>query len=148
MVRSKMIRYVRNLKKKWKTKIPAKPGIPAKWVLSGRGKGSIHAVWLCRYGPISTAFYGNAVESLQQCDLVILQHLFLTETAKYCHVVLPTVVFGEEQVTFTSGERRIQLAKQVIDPPSGIISAWEQIMYVAQISFDRYRNVCNKASQS
>jgi predicted molibdopterin-dependent oxidoreductase YjgC len=83
MVRSKMIRYVRNLKIKWKTKIPAKPGIPAKWVLSGRGKGSINAVWLCRYGPVSIAFYGNAVESLQQCDLVILQYLFLTETAKY-----------------------------------------------------------------
>jgi len=118
--------------KKWKTGIPAKPGIAAKWVLSDRGKGSIHAVWLCRYDPVSTAFFTNAEESLKQCDLVIMQHLFLTESAKYSHVVLPTAMFGEEQVTFTSGERRIQLAKQVIDPPKGITPGWHHIMQVAQ----------------
>jgi predicted molibdopterin-dependent oxidoreductase YjgC len=118
--------------KKWKNDIPAKPGIAAKWVLSDRGKGSIHAVWLCRYDPVSTAFFTNAEESLQECDLVILQHLFLTETARYCHVVLPTAMFGEEQVTFTSGERRIQLAKQVIDPPKGITAGWQQIMRTAR----------------
>jgi len=41
-------------------------------------------------------------------------------------------MFGEEQVTFTSGERRIQLAKQVIDPPGGITAGWYQIMRIAQ----------------
>jgi formate dehydrogenase (coenzyme F420) alpha subunit len=117
--------------KKWNTSVPAKPGVPAKWVLSDRGKGGIHAVWLCRYDPVSTAFFGNADESLRNCDFVLLQHLFLTETAKYAHVILPTAIFGEEQVTFTSGERRIQIAKQVIDPPAGIAPAWQQIMAIA-----------------
>jgi predicted molibdopterin-dependent oxidoreductase YjgC len=120
-----------DFEKKWNTLIPAKPGIAAKWVLSDRGKGGIRAVWLCRYDPVSTAFFTNAEESLQQCELVIMQHLFLTEAAKYSHVVLPTAMFGEEQVTFTSGERRIQLAKQVIDPPEGITPAWQQIAHVA-----------------
>lgn len=118
--------------KKWKTGIPAKPGIAAKWILTDRGKGSIRAVWLCRYDPVSTAFFGNAEECLRECDLVIMQHLFLTEASKYCHVVLPTAMFGEEQVTFTSGERRIQLAKKVIDPPKGITTAWHQIMTAAR----------------
>jgi len=129
-VRDDLIRS--EFEKQWKTGIPSRPGVAAKWVLSDRGKGSIHAVWLCRYDPVSTAFFGNAADCLEQCDLVILQHLFLTETAKYAHVVLPTAMFGEEQVTFTSGERRIQLAKQVIDPPSGITPAWQQIMRIAQ----------------
>ena len=118
--------------KKWKTGIPAKPGIAAKWVLSDRGKGSIRAVWLCRYDPVSTAFFVNAEECLRECELVIMQHLFLTEAAKYCHVVLPTAMFGEEEVTFTSGERRIQLAKQVIDTPKGITPGWHQIMQTAR----------------
>jgi predicted molibdopterin-dependent oxidoreductase YjgC len=115
----------------WNTSIPSKPGVPAKWVLSDRGMGTIHALWLCRYDPVSTAFFGNAEESLRKCDFVLLQHLFLTETAKYAHVVLPTAIFGEEQVTFTSGERRIQIAKQVIDPPAGISPAWRQIADIA-----------------
>lgn len=118
--------------KKWGTNIPAKPGVPAKWVLSDRGKGGIHAVWLCHYDPVSTAFFTNSDESLGQCDLVIFQHLFLTETAKYSHVVLPIAMFGEEQVTFTSGERRIQLATQVVDPPEGITAVWQQIVRVAR----------------
>jgi formate dehydrogenase (coenzyme F420) alpha subunit len=116
----------------WKTDIPSKPGVPAKWVLSDLGKGSIHALWLCRYDAVSTAFFGNAVESLANCEFVLLQHLFLTETAKYAHVILPTAIFGEEQVTFTSGERRIQIAKQVIDPPVGITPAWQQIADIAR----------------
>ena len=118
--------------KKWKTTIPSKPGIAAKWALTDRGKGGIRALWLCRYDPVSTAFFGNAEDALQECELVITQHLFLTETAKYSHVVLPTAMFGEEQVSFTSGERRIQLAKQVIDPPKGITPGWYQIMQIAR----------------
>ena len=80
----------------------------------------LRAVWLCRYDPVSTAFLGDAAESLQQCELVVVQHLFLTETAKYAHVVLPTTAYGEERVTFTSTERRIQLAEQVIEPPPAL----------------------------
>jgi len=118
--------------KHWNTTIPSKPGISAKWALSDRGMGTIHALWLCRYDPVSTAFYGNAEESLHNCDFVLHQHLFLTETAKYAHVLLPLAIFGEEQVTFTSGERRIQIARQVIDPLPGITPAWRQISDIAR----------------
>ena len=120
------------IEKIWKSDIPAEPGMTAKWVLSHRGKGKVRALWLCRYDPISTAFISEAAESLEQCDLVVVQHVFLTETAKYAHVVLPTTVFGEERVTFTNTERRIQLAEKVIDPPQGIDTAWQQIAKVAQ----------------
>ena len=92
----------------------------------------MRAVWLCRYDPVSTAFLSDAAEVLQQCDLVVVQHLFLTETAKYAHVVLPTTAYGEERVTFTSTERRIQLAEQVIDPPPGVAPAWQQLVRLAR----------------
>ena len=57
--------------------------------------------------------------------------MFLTDSAKQAHVVLPTTAFGEEQVTFTSTERRIQLANQAVDPPPGVMPAWQQITAVA-----------------
>ncbi len=116
----------------WKTKIPAHPGVSAQPVLKDRANGTIRAVWLCRYDPVSSAFFGDVENSLQQCDLVVLQHVYRNKTADYAHVVLPTAVFGEEQITFTNAERRIQLATQVIDPPDGITSAWQQIVQVAK----------------
>jgi formate dehydrogenase (coenzyme F420) alpha subunit len=122
-----------NFENYWNTTIPSKPGVPAKWVLTDLGKNNIHALWLCRYDPVNTAFFGNAEESLKNCEFVLLQHVFLTETARYAHVVLPLAIFGEEQVTFTSGERRIQIARQVIDPPPGITPAWRQIADIARV---------------
>ena len=87
----------------------------------------MRAIWLCRYDPVSTAFFGDAANALQQCELVVAQHLFLTESARYAHVVLPTTAFGEERVTFTNTERRIQLAEQVIEPLPGTTPAWQQL---------------------
>jgi len=122
----------RTIENLWRTSIPSSRGMSAKWVLSHRGQGTVRAVWLCRYDPASTAFISEAAESLRQCDLVVMQHLFLTETSKFAHVVLPTAVFGEERVSFTSAERRIQIADRVIDPPPGIEPAWQQLMRVAR----------------
>jgi predicted molibdopterin-dependent oxidoreductase YjgC len=92
----------------------------------------VRGIWLCRYDPVSTAFFGDAAHALEQCELVVAQHLFLTESARYAHVVLPTTAFGEERVTFTNTERRIQLAEQVIDPLPGTTPAWQQLTQVAQ----------------
>lgn len=119
------------LEKKWKTDLPARPGLAATSVLTDLGNNTVRAVWLCRYDPVSTAFYGDAAKALKQCELVISQHVYMTETAAYAHVVLPTAVYGEERVTFTNAERRIQLTAQVVDPPAGITSAWLQLTQVA-----------------
>jgi predicted molibdopterin-dependent oxidoreductase YjgC len=116
----------------WGTGVPEGPGFAANSLFTHCGYGKVKAVWLCRYDPVSTACYGNAANLLQQCDLVVMQHIFLAETAKHAHVVLPTTGFGEERVTFTSAERRIQLADQVIDPPQGVSPAWQQIVQVAR----------------
>jgi formate dehydrogenase (coenzyme F420) alpha subunit len=115
----------------WNVKLPAAPGLTAHAVLTDRGQGKIRAVWLCRYDPVSTAFFGDAAGSLQQCELVVVQHLFRTETANHAHVILPVAAFGEEQVTFTNTERRIQLAEKIIDPPGQAIPAWQQLVQVA-----------------
>jgi formate dehydrogenase major subunit len=122
----------RQVERVWQATIPATPGQPSSALLTSRAKGKMRAVWLCRYDPVSTASFGDTAESLQQCDLVVTQHLFLTETAKYAHVVLPTTAYGEEQVTFTSTERRIQLAQQVIEPAPGIEPAWKQLAEIAR----------------
>ena len=116
----------------WRSEVPSEAGLPARSLLADGDRAKVRAVWLCRYDPVSTAFVGDAAKLLQQCDLVVVQHLFWTETARYAHVVLPTTAFGEERVTFTNTERRIQLAEQVVEPLPGTVPAWQQLASLAR----------------
>ncbi len=111
----------------WRTKaLPAVPGLSSRSILEDRGGGKVRGVWLCRYDPVTTAPLCDAAATLRQLDLVIVQHLFMTSTARHAHVILPLVAFGEEEVSFTSTDRRIQLATKVIEPPPGPMPAWHQ----------------------
>jgi predicted molibdopterin-dependent oxidoreductase YjgC len=114
----------------WNRPVPCTVGIRAEEVLSDRAGGRIKALWLDRYDPVSTASFGST-RCLEDCDLVIAQHLFRTGLTELADVVLPTTAFGEEEVSFTSTERRIQLAQKVIEPPPGPISAWMQLVMLA-----------------
>jgi len=116
----------------WKCKLPAAPGLGARAILAGRDQDKVKALWLCRYDPVSSTLFDLA-GSLGQFELIIVQHLFMNETAQQAHVVLPTTAFGEEQVSFTSTERRIQLAEQVVQPAAELAPAWAQIVRVAQL---------------
>ena len=116
----------------WKSRIPVGPGVRAREVLTNCAGGRVKALWLCRYDPVRTALFGTAESTLPEFDLVIAQYPFLDAPSRFATVVLPTVCFGEEQVTYTSTERRIQLANQVVEPPQGPIPAWLQISELAR----------------
>jgi len=100
--------------------------------LSRGGESRVRGLWLGRYDPVSTAFFGDVTQTLDQFELVVVQHLFMTGTARQAHVILPTTAFGEERVSFTSTDRRIQLAEQVLEPPAGPLPAWRQLTLLAQ----------------
>ena len=117
----------------WKTKIPATPGVGSRTILANIEPGKVKALWLCRYDPVSTSLFDVAA-SFKQFELIVVQHIFLTETAeRYADVVLPTTAYGEERVSFTNTERRIQLAEQVVEPTPGLTPAWEQVTRVARL---------------
>ena len=120
----------RSFEVRWGVPLPAKVGQGAEQMLGRHGKGAVRALWLCRHDPVMAAS-ADATAVLRQLDLVIVQHPFLTETAKYAHVVLPVAAFGEEQVTFTNTERRIQLVGKAVNPPPGLAPAWQQIVALA-----------------
>ncbi len=115
------------LEELWRVKLSAAPGLRASTLFANGGVPQLKALWLGRYDPVSTGFFGDAVAALKRCELVVVQHLFMTESANFAHVVLPTTAFGEETVSFTSTERRIQIAARVVDPPDGPMPAWEQL---------------------
>lgn len=115
----------------WNAKIPEAPGKGARNILANSGSSGVKALWLCRYDPVSSSAF-DAASSLTQFEFVVVQHVFMTGAAQYAHVILPTTAYGEECVSFTNTERRIQLAEQVVDPTEGLTPAWQQISEVAE----------------
>jgi predicted molibdopterin-dependent oxidoreductase YjgC len=117
----------------WKAKIPAAPGIGSRAILGNLDGDKVKGLWLCRHDPVSSALF-DVAGSLSRFEFVVVQHIFLTETAqRYAHVVLPTTAYGEERVSFTNTERRIQLAEQVVEPSPGLTPAWEQLTRLARL---------------
>lgn len=117
----------------WKTKIPATPGIGSRSILASLQPGKMKGLWLCRYDPFSTSLF-DVAGAFEQFEFVVVQHIFLTETARrYADVVLPTTAYGEERLSFTNTERRIQLSQQVVEPFPGLAPAWEQLARLARL---------------
>jgi formate dehydrogenase major subunit len=61
----------------------------------------------------------KVIKALESTDLVVVQEIFMTETAKYADVILPGASFLEKEGTFTNGERRVQAVRQVTSPVAG-----------------------------
>lgn len=118
----------RRLEELWGARLPERPGLDTRALLQP-GSG-LKALWLCRHDPI-LASAADVAAALRQLEFVVVQHPFLTETAKAAHLVLPVAAFGEEQVTYTNTERRIQLTAKAVEPRGGLTPAWRQIVALA-----------------
>jgi predicted molibdopterin-dependent oxidoreductase YjgC len=113
----------------WNRDIPTGKGLNAAGMFAA--DSGIKALWLDRHNPVVSASYKDAGDVLKHMEFVVLQNLFMTKTAQHAHVILPVVAFGEEDVTFTSTERRVQLTAKAIEPPAGLRSAWQHLVEVA-----------------
>jgi predicted molibdopterin-dependent oxidoreductase YjgC len=121
------------LEKLWNAKLPATPGLGSRRILANLQPGKVKALWLCRYDPSNKSFF-DVAGAFKEFEFVVVQHIFLTETAsRFADVVLPTTAYGEERISFTNTERRIQLAEQVVEPFPGLTPAWEQLTRLAQL---------------
>lgn len=112
--------------------LPTKRGmkIPDMWdaALEGRLKG----LWIIGYDVAQTDPNLKKVhEALRRLEFLVVQDLFLTETTKFAHLVLPGASFLEKDGTFTNLERRIQRIRKAVDPPNGILPDWKAVCEVS-----------------
>jgi formate dehydrogenase major subunit len=83
-------------------------------------EGKLKAIWIIGEDVVQTdPNTQKVIKALESTDLVIVQELFMTETAKYADVILPGASFLEKSGTFTNGERRVQAVRQVVEPIEG-----------------------------
>ncbi len=111
------------------TPLPATPGKSYSQMLDAAGE-EIKALFVMGADPASERF--DWAEKLGKLDLLVVQELFLTETAAQAHVVLPAVSWAEADGTFTNLERRVQRAPRALrDPQSKAAPDWMILDHLA-----------------
>ena len=107
--------------KSWKAVVPPKRGYHLSQMFESMERGEMKAVYIVGENPArSEADQTRAVRLLSSLDHLVVQDIFLTQTAELAHVVLPAAAgWAESDGTVTSSERRVQRVRRALDPPAG-----------------------------
>jgi predicted molibdopterin-dependent oxidoreductase YjgC len=105
--------------KAWNTTIPPKRGLHLTGMFEAMEHGELKALYVIGENPAqSEADQERALRLLQSLDMLVVQDLFLTKTARLADVVLPGCAgWCESEGTVTSSERRVQRVRKALDPP-------------------------------
>ncbi len=99
---------------------PAVPGYRIPEMFTAAARGDLKALWIMGEDILQTDPNTCHVKSsLQGLDLLVVQELFMTETARIADVIFPASSFLEKEGTFTNGERRIQKVQVAVEPLAG-----------------------------
>lgn len=101
-------------------------------MLDAAARGELKALYVMGENPVlSDPDQAHVIEALGNLDFLVVQDIFLTETAKLADVVLPAATFLEKDGTYTNTERRVQLGRKVVDPPGKAKTDLEIVALVA-----------------
>ncbi len=103
-----------------------KPGLTLMEMMEGAGKGTMKGMFIMGENPmLSDPDLQHVEQALRKLEFLVVQDIFLTETGKLAHVVLPGVSFAEKDGTFTNTERRVQRVRKAVSPPGMARQDWE-----------------------
>ena len=104
----------------WGTTLSHAPGIKATECFPAMLDGRIRGLFIFGEDPVRTdPDTHHVIRSLEALDFLVVDDLFLTETAKYADVILPGRSYAEKEGTFTNTERRVQRVRKAVDGPTG-----------------------------
>ncbi len=108
--------------------LSTKVGLKATEMIPMAYDGELKALYIIGENPlVSDPDLNHAEKSLARLDFLVVQDLFLTETARTADVVLPSRCFAEKEGTFSNTERRVQRIRQAVTPPGEAKYDWEII---------------------
>jgi len=101
-------------------KTPSEPGWKIPQMFDAAVDGRLKALWLMGEDVVQTDPDANHVRhAMESLEFLVVQEIFMTETAKYAHVILPAASFLEKSGTFTNAERRVQRVNATVNPLEG-----------------------------
>jgi formate dehydrogenase major subunit len=117
----------------WGATLDPEPGLTVVEIMHAARRGEIRGMYIMGENPaMSDPDVRHAREALAALDHLVVQDLFLTETAYLADVVLPASAFPEKAGTFTNTDRRVQLGRPALDPPGQARQDWWVIQEVAR----------------
>jgi len=103
--------------KAWGVKLPEKVGLTVTEMTDAALNGSLKAMYIMGENPmLSDPDINHVKKALSSLDFLVVQDIFLSETAQFAHVVLPGCSFAEKEGTFTATDRRVQRVRKAIEP--------------------------------
>lgn len=122
------------LEKIWNAEIPKDKGLNFIETLLGSNAEKIKGLYIMGSDPIESFPDRGYIESiLNKLELLVVQDIFLTETAKLADVVLPGASFAEKEGTFTNAERRVQKLFRALSPLHLSRPDWEIICELSSL---------------
>lgn len=113
--------------------LPERAGLPLTHAMDAAVAGHLRGMFIMGENPLlSDPDQAHARHALENLDLLVVQDIFLSETAALADVVLPAACYAEKEGTFTNTERRIQRVRKAVDPPGEALADWEIICALAE----------------
>jgi len=117
---------------RWGASLPAEPGLTTLEIMEQVKEGKIKGMYIVGENPVLSFPNSRLVtEILTSLDFLVVQDMFLTETAKLADVVLPAASFAEKEGTFTNFEGRVNRVRKAIEPVGESLPDWEIILRLA-----------------
>jgi formate dehydrogenase major subunit len=111
--------------KEWGLPLDSEPGLRLPNMFDAAVAGTFKGIYIQGEDPVqSDPNQHHIISAMRQMECVIVQDLFLTETAKFAHVFLPGSSSLEKDGTFTNAERRVSRVRKIVDPLAGLAD-WE-----------------------
>lgn len=114
------------------TDLPDRPGLKMTEMIPRAHEGSLKALYIIGENPlVSDPDLNHAAESIARLDFLVVQDIFMTETARVADVILPSCCFAEKEGTFSNTERRVQRVRTAVDPPGQVKQDWQIICEIS-----------------
>ena len=120
--------------KAWGAKLSREPGLTVVEIVNAAEEGKVRGLYIMGENPmISDPDVNHVGECLKALDFLVVQDIFLSDTAQLADVVLPAAGFAEKDGTFTNTERRVQRVRKALDPPGEARPDWRIICDLATV---------------
>ena len=124
---------VAKFEKAWGAKLDDKPGLTATEMIPAAAEGTLKGLFILGENPmVSDPDLHHAEKGLKNLDFLVVQDIFMTETAALADVILPGGCWAEKEGTFSNTERRVQRVRKAVEPPGLAKADWEILNLLGQ----------------
>ena len=123
----------RKFEEAWGVTLDREEGLTVVEIMAGALKKQIRGMYMMGENPFLSDPNTNKVrKALASLDFLVVQDIFLTETAEFADVILPATSFFEKTGTYTNTDRRVQIGRVAVEPPGEARLDWEIVCEVAR----------------